>query len=168
MSKKWWPNPGDETLKNSFKCIASALYQAGESEAKWYHFNIKTRKNDRSANDRLIRSRLSPQNRESAWEQGYANILNCHFLVCACFFSLKTCLPATYSLLCNNVEGKVTYSTRLWRLLPPEIVLCWLRCLANVFNASNRNSLSAILYRWLDYSLEEGSGKKGWNGGRCQ
>ena len=30
---------------------------------------------------------------------------------------------------------------------------------------SSRNGLSAILYSQLDYSLEEGSGKKGWNGG---
>ena len=28
------------------------------------------------------------------------------------FFSVKTCLPTTCSLLCNNVEGKVTHPER--------------------------------------------------------
>ena len=103
--------------------------------------------------------------RRSAWEQGYANIFNYYFLVMcmllktADFFSLKTCLSATCSLLCNiksGGEGNVSNEGVAFIACHRKFCFCWLRFLTQAVETA---CLPSCIGNWI-IALRRAVGRK--------
>ena len=140
--RRW--HPCMTTPRNSIQVYFLALYQTGDSEAKWYHFtHVDWHQNCKEC-IRLCKCHVDRQLSQILLLSVYL----------ACYWQQQissaevACLPSTCISTCNNLEGEIMYWTRLY------VFYCHQKLTQMLLKQLVYHPLT--INRWLDI-VEEGS-----------